>query len=192
MLPNLPRSPFTRASHVLGRLHNVGNTLQPPTVSRRQGPLDLEREAETLLRVLWNRIEQRFPDADREEALAACWSLVGMGCSIEDLDEALLMFDLVARYGDRVGSFDIREAAKLLGYQADLFLEPWVRGHHQQLTGTHDFPVALWEHATFLRPTREGERQVRELTGMPPLEPVTPPIAPSEHKPTPKPSGRTR
>jgi hypothetical protein len=188
MLPNHPRSPFTRAQHILGHLHRQGDTLQPPHSPRRQGPLDLEREAETLLRVLWSRIKQRYSNADREEALAACWSIVGLGCSIEDLDEAFLVFDLLCRYGDRVGAFDIREAARVLGHQADLFLEPWVRGLHQQLTGTHDFPVALWEHASFLRATPEGERFVREQTGLPALERVTGPKEEPDSTRSPRPS----
>ena len=167
MLPAYPRSPFTRAEQVLGGAQDSSAALLPANTSDAPPPEEMEGEAHALLRLLWPRIHARFPRASRDDALAVLWTVVAVGGSLEELDEAFRLFDLIARYGDKISALEIREASRVLGDQADLFLDPWTRGYHQQLTGTHEFAIALWEHRTYLRLTEEEAMRVRQLSGLP-------------------------
>ena len=165
---NTPKSPFTRAEELLGEAHLNGGHFLAPASCGGPGPDAMETDAEALLLALWPRIRARFPDAEKDDVLPIVWSIVSMGGSIEDLDEALLLLDLIARYRGEVSTVEIREAVRVLGDQADLFLEPWVQGWHQRLTGTLDLPVALWEHHVFLRLSDEGADRMRRRINLPP------------------------
>ena len=167
MLPAYPRSPFTRAEQVLGGAHHSSAGLLPASTSDAPPPEEMEGAAHALLRLLWPRIHARFPRASRDDALRVLWTVVAVGGSLEEVNEAFHLFDLLARYGDKVAALEIREASRVLGDQADLFLDPWTRGHHQKLTGTNEFAIALWEHRTYLRLTKEEALRVRQLTGLP-------------------------
>ena len=189
MMLNTPNSPFTRAQEMLGDAHLKGEHLLVPHSCGGPGPEAMEEEAETLLLALWPQIRARYTDADRENALSILWSVVSLGGTIEDLDEALLLFDLIARYADEVSTLEIREVVRLLGDQADLFLEPWVRGLHQRLTGTQDIAVALWEHRTYLLLSDEGANWMRARIDLPPnVANVSREGYSTHERPTPQPS----
>ena len=168
MMLNTPNSPFTRAQEILGDAHLKSEHFLAPNSCGGPDPDAMEREAETLLLALWPQIRERYPDANRENSLPIMWSVVSLGGTIEDLDEALLLFDLNARYAEKVSTLEIREAVRILGDQADLFLEPWVLGLHQRLTGTQEIGVALWEHRHYLLLSEEGAEWMRTRVNLPP------------------------
>jgi hypothetical protein len=167
MMPAYPQGPFTHCQRMFGSLQTDKEFFLPLDADGDLNPEALESEARALLRVLWPRIQERYPGATQEDALPALWTIVGMGGSLEDVDEAFRLFDLLARFGDKVAALELREASRALGDQADLFLDPWVRGKYQEMTGIHEFTVILWAYRSFLRLTEVGAERARQLSGLP-------------------------
>ena len=167
MIPAHPRSPYAHAQRVLSQYHLQDTTLLAPSASPGRGVDELEREAALLLRLLWSEIQERYSKADQDDVLAVLWTVVALGGSLDNPDEAFALFDLVARYGNRVSAIEIREAHHVLGDQADLFLTAWTEGAHQRLTGTREFTVALWEYRTYLRLSADSEAHARKVAELP-------------------------
>lgn len=167
MFPAHPRSPYARAKRTLSRYHHQDTTLLAPSAPPGRTADELEREAAMLLRLLWSPIQARYSKAEQDDVIAVLWTVAALGGSIDHPDEAFALFDLIARFEDSVGAVEIREAHRVLGDQADLFLAAWTKGLHQRLTGTREFAVALWEYGTYLQLSEDGEAQARRLAQLP-------------------------
>ena len=159
--------PYRDAERYIRGKREWAPLLLPPDRPGVRPPAELDGTSRALASALWPRIRDRYPTVVREDVLPACWSLAAMGYTLDDLDEALWALELLGRYGQLVSSLDIREAVRVLGSQADIFLETLTTGLHQETTGTGEFPVALWEHQTYMALTVDGAARMRELRRLP-------------------------
>lgn len=130
-----------------------------------RNPEQMKDSLEELVRRLAPKAERAFPGISAEAVRGLCSTINAMGTrGIESED--WLTFFLLVRHGHRVTPLQVREAVRVLGHGADLFVLGWAKGHHQRNTGAEDFVSALWEYQAHMQLTHRGQRMVRKIMGV--------------------------